>query len=94
MSQDVIGNIASSSIRDSIFSEDQMRMGSGCQEEKTGMRIADLLAALPAEEHYGAGAGDVTSVAYESDAVTPGACFVAIRGHRRCAGAGRDAGGW
>ena len=26
------------------------------------MRIADLLAALPAEEHYGAGAGDVTSV--------------------------------
>ena len=59
-----------------------MRMGMGCQEEKTGMRIADLLAALPAEEHYGAGAGDVTSVVYESDAVTPGACFVAIRGQR------------
>ena len=46
-----------------------MRMGMGCQEEKTGMRIADLLAALPAEEHEGAGAGDVTSVTYESDAV-------------------------
>ena len=44
------------------------------------MRIADLLAALPVEECRGAGVGDVTSVTYESGAVTPGACFVAIRG--------------
>lgn len=46
------------------------------------MRIAELLAALPVETQYGAGAGDVTSVTYESGAVTPGACFVAIRGQR------------
>lgn len=46
------------------------------------MRIAELLAALPAEERVGAGGGDVTSVTYESGAVTPGACFVAIRGQR------------
>lgn len=46
------------------------------------MRIADLLAALPVEAHSGTGEGDVTSVTYESDAVTPGACFVAIRGQR------------
>ena len=44
------------------------------------MRIADLLAALPVEEYRGADDGDVTSVTYESGAVTPGACFVAIRG--------------
>lgn len=46
------------------------------------MRIAELLAALPVEEHSGASDGDVTSVTNESGAVTPGACFVAIRGQR------------
>ena len=45
-----------------------------------GMRIADLLAALPVEEYRGTDNGAVTSVTYESGAVTPGACFVAIRG--------------
>jgi UDP-N-acetylmuramoyl-L-alanyl-D-glutamate--2,6-diaminopimelate ligase len=54
------------------------------------MRIADLLAALPieagseaqAEAYNGAEDGEVTSVTYESAAVMPGACFVAIRGQR------------
>ena len=44
------------------------------------MRIADVLARLPVEDYRGAGGGDVTSVTYESGAVTPGGCFVAIRG--------------
>ena len=44
------------------------------------MRIADVIAALPVAEYRGAGDGDVTGVTYESGAVTPGGCFVAIRG--------------
>ncbi|HEU5348490.1 MAG TPA: UDP-N-acetylmuramoyl-L-alanyl-D-glutamate--2,6-diaminopimelate ligase [Ktedonobacterales bacterium] len=46
------------------------------------MRIADLLAALPTKACTGAGTGDVASVTYESGAVTPDTCFVAIRGQR------------
>jgi UDP-N-acetylmuramoyl-L-alanyl-D-glutamate--2,6-diaminopimelate ligase len=46
------------------------------------MQVAGLLAVLPAVAHSGSGEGDVTSVTYESGTVTPGACFVAIRGQR------------
>jgi UDP-N-acetylmuramoyl-L-alanyl-D-glutamate--2,6-diaminopimelate ligase len=46
------------------------------------MRIAELLAALPVAERQGAEDGEVNSVTYDSGEVTPGACFVAIRGVR------------
>lgn len=46
------------------------------------MRIADFIAALPAERVTGQAEGDVTSVTYDSSAVTPGMCFVAIRGRK------------
>ena len=42
--------------------------------------MADLIAAVPALDVRGPGVGDVTAVTYSSRDVTPGACFVAIRG--------------
>lgn len=44
--------------------------------------IAALLSALPAREIQGPRSGMVTGVTSSSEAVTPGACFVAIRGRR------------
>ncbi len=54
-------------------------------EKESGSRMADvsaLIAALPALDRHGPGTGEVTAVTYHSGEVTPGACFVAIRGHR------------
>ena len=42
--------------------------------------MAELIAEVPALETRGPRVGDVTSVTYSSREVTPGACFVAIRG--------------
>lgn len=49
----------------------------------TGVRtVADLLADVPALEVVGPRVATVSAVVYASDEVTPGACFVAIRGRR------------
>ncbi|MGH2504932.1 MAG: UDP-N-acetylmuramoyl-L-alanyl-D-glutamate--2,6-diaminopimelate ligase [Ktedonobacterales bacterium] len=44
------------------------------------MQITRALAAIPALEVTGPTDGDITSIAYNSAEVEPGACFVAIRG--------------
>jgi len=44
--------------------------------------MPELLAALPAAEVHGPTTGAVTAVTHDSTMVTPGACFVAIPGHR------------
>lgn len=46
------------------------------------MNVGELLTALPTLSVAGAEQGSVTSVTYASHEVTPGACFVAIRGRR------------
>src|SRR5690348_15678872 len=77
-----MANTAFPAIRDSIDAEDRARLAPLGQEGLHGMRIAELLAALPVEECDGADEGEVTSVTYDSGEVSPGACFVAIRGVR------------
>ncbi len=47
------------------------------------MEITRALAAIPALEVIGPTTGEITTVAYNSAEVTPGACFVAIRGKWR-----------
>jgi UDP-N-acetylmuramoyl-L-alanyl-D-glutamate--2,6-diaminopimelate ligase len=82
--QYVMDNTSFRPIRDSIDAEDQALRPVCGQEEtrKHGMRIAELLAALPVEARVGADNGDATGVTYDSSAVTPGTCFVAVRGQR------------
>ncbi len=46
------------------------------------MQIAELITAVPAGELRGPDTADVTAVTYNSGDVTPGACFVAVRGRR------------
>jgi UDP-N-acetylmuramoyl-L-alanyl-D-glutamate--2,6-diaminopimelate ligase len=46
------------------------------------VKIGELLATVPVVETYGPLTGDVTAITYSSAEVTPGACFVAIRGRR------------
>jgi len=46
------------------------------------IQIAELLAALPLPEVFGPRQGAVTGVTSSSQEVTPGGCFVAVRGRR------------
>src|SRR5215831_15731557 len=46
------------------------------------MTIAELLAGVPVLDVWGSLTSPILAVVYASDEVTPGACFVAIRGRR------------
>src|SRR5258706_10458272 len=64
-----------------------MRGGHECSKEKGcvvegAIQIAELLAVLPLPEVFGRRQGAVTGVTSSSQEVTPGGCFVAVRGRR------------